>query len=467
MKSIVSKIVSVLLIVSICFTITPIQGQAAKNSRKNYVITIKKISSEKTVEAVAKKIHKNLTNGKTVILKIKGKSNQKRIHTQLDKIRASVGKINRQGVGFEYFIMDEKGKYVYYKLTDPGSYKYAQKFVKKLYSITRKMIMKDETSIKFYEDYKKYSDFNTLKMHILYDKLCDRYRNEYDEISGFSEPTTTPSIYCMRDERDDAKLTKLSVTQEKDLIIKKEEVRTVEWSVPPIKYAEFNSFDEFKEKLTKYPKALNAVALHSLTGGYKSGNQQCYLKIELLFPEEQMPTILIMQTKNFGDLPQATQLYAIDRSYYFSCQYRGTEHNKSIARVQGLKKAYCMYYDTKHNNYNNNSRRMKNLYLGKAAGVCMNFAAYERDLFALLGMDVFSCFSNKINHSYTVLKIKNTKGKVIWVPFDYGIGPSESLNVSKKIRNKYLKTEKMRYKVYLTVLKGAPKKKNFTMADFI
>ena len=63
--------------------------------------------------------------------------------------------------------------------------------------------------------------------------------------------------------------------------------------------------------------------------------------------------------------------------------------------------------------------------------------------------------------------LKNTKGKVIWVPFDYGIGPSESLNVSKKIRNKYLKTEKMRYKVYLTVLKGAPKKKNFTMADFI
>lgn len=467
MKTIISKVVSVLLIICICFALVPIQGQAAKNSRENYVITINKISSKKIVENVAKKIHKNLTNGKTVVLKIKGKSNQKKIHTQLDKIRASVGKINKQGVGFEYFIMDEKGKYVYYKLTDPGSYKYAQKFVKKLYSITRKMIMKDETSIKFYEDYKKYSDFNTLKMHILYDKLCDRYRNEYDEISDFSEPTTTPSIYCMRDEKDDAKLTKLSVTQEKELIIKKEEVRTVEWSVEPIKYAEFNSFDEFKEKLTKYPNALNAVALHSLTGEYKRGNQQCYLKIELLFPEEQMPAILIMQTKNFGDLPQATQLYAIDRSYYFSCQYRGTERNKNIARVQGLKKAYCMYYDTKHNNYNNNSGRMKNLYLGRAAGICMNFAAYERELFALLGMNVFSCSSNKINHSFTVLKIKNTKGKVLWVPFDYGIGPAESLNVSKKIRDNYLKTETMRYKEYLTLLKGAPKKKNFTMADFI
>lgn len=467
MNKIVTRILSSLLIISLCITIVPIEGQAAKKGKASCVIYVKTNSSQKTIEATARKIHKNLTNEKKIILKVKEKINEKKHHATIKKIRKTVGKINKQGVGFTYHIIKESRKYTYYEITDAKTYKYAQKFVKKLYSMTRKMIMNEETSVKFYNDYKKYNNLNTLQMHILYDKLCDRYQHEYEEVSGIMKPTTTPSIYRMRDEQNDSKLTKLSTKQEKDLIIKKEGVRNVEWSVEPIKYADFNTFNEFKERLKKYPKALKAVALLSKTGEHKSGSQKAYFNIELLFPEEQMPTVHIMQTKNFADLSQATQLYAIDKSGYFGCEFKGTQMNKALAKVQGRKKAYCMYYDSRHRTGKNEAQRIKYLYLGKASGVCMNFAFYESALFAHLTMEVYTCSSAKINHMYTVLKIKNTKGKTLWVPFDYGIGPSENLMVSKKIKNKYLKTEKMRYKLYLKGLKGAPGKKNFTLADFI
>ena len=55
---------------------------------------------------------------------------------------------------------------------------------------------------------------------------------------------------------------------------------------------------------------------------------------------------------------------------------------------------------------------------------------------------------------------------MLWIPFDYGIGPAERLSVSDEIREKYLKTEKMRYKLYLEGIKDAPKKKNFEESDF-
>ena len=48
---------------------------------------------------------------------------------------------------------------------------------------------------------------------------------------------------------------------------------------------------------------------------------------------------------------------------------------------------------------------------------------------------------------WTVVKVKNSYGKVLWIPFDYGIGPAEKLDVSKNQR-KYVNTEKKRYALY-------------------
>ena len=64
-----------------------------------------------------------------------------------------------------------------------------------------------------------------------------------------------------------------------------------------------------------------------------------------------------------------------------------------------------------------------------------------------------------------MVKVKNSKGKTLWIPFDYGIGPAVSLNVTDEQR-KYINTEKKRYKLYLTGIKGAPKVKNFVDEDF-
>lgn len=465
MKTILSKIIPVLFSLVLCLSYLPAtNGQAAK--KKTITTTLKLENNTKSITVTAKNIHKNLSNGKSVRLKVKGKNSQKKVHKLLAKARTAVGKENKQSIGFQPVMEKTKSGYTYYRLTDPKTYKYMVKFVKKLYSLTRNMLLKQETNIKFYEDYKKYNNLETLQMHILYDELCDKYRytDEYRKLIGFQEPTTNISIYVTRSSMDSPKLTKLTKEEEKDLIIKSE--GTFEDSVYEgiQNYVEFNTFEEFKEKVKKYPKALQAIAVSSKFGEFKKYH---YLSMQLLFPEELIPTILIMETENFCDLPQATQLYAIEKSYYFSCQHKGTSYSKNLARVQGLKKAYCMYYDKTTKPVIGEWKIARALYQGKAAGVCTNYAFNEQFLFNLLGFDSRICTKREINHAYTVLKIKNSKGKTLWVPFDYKIGPSATLVVTKKIREKYLKTEKMRYKLYLSGVKGAPKKKNFTIADFI
>ena len=111
---------------------------------------------------------------------------------------------------------------------------------------------------------------------------------------------------------------------------------------------------------------------------------------------------------------------------------------------------------------------MKKMYECKnLKGVCSVYATYEKLLFTQLGIKVWRCTDSNIGHAWTVLKVKNSVGKTLWVPFDYGIGPAEKLIINEKIRKKYLRTEKMRYKLYLSKVKGAPKKKNFKISDFI
>ena len=95
---------------------------------------------------------------------------------------------------------------------------------------------------------------------------------------------------------------------------------------------------------------------------------------------------------------------------------------------------------------------------------------YERILFDQLNISNYRNSNFYINHAWSVVKVKNSKGKTLWIPFDYGIGPCDSrkgqLAVSEDVRKKYLSTDKKRYKLYLANIPGAPSKKNFKNTDF-
>lgn len=125
-----------------------------------------------------------------------------------------------------------------------------------------------------------------------------------------------------------------------------------------------------------------------------------------------------------------------------------------------------LYEFGKYNFYKYEWQGMKNLLNNRASGVCAVFARYECLLFKQLGITAFYNLSGKINHAWSVIKVKNSTGKTLWIPFDYGIGPSTNLSVSDAIKKKYLRTEEMRYRLYLNGIKGAPQKKNFTQNDF-
>lgn len=156
-------------------------------------------------------------------------------------------------------------------------------------------------------------------------------------------------------------------------------------------------------------------------------------------------------SKPFSELSDAVKIYAIDKSNYFSCS-------------QGRPEFGMVYKYKYYGEYG--SKGMKTLLDNKAEGVCAVHASYESQIFDQLGIENYYESRNEINHAFTVVKVKNSKGKTLWIPFDYGIGPSEGLSVDEKIRKKYLKTEKMRYKLYLRGIKGAPDYKNFTDEDF-
>ena len=165
------------------------------------------------------------------------------------------------------------------------------------------------------------------------------------------------------------------------------------------------------------------------------------------------PAVYMLQTENFGDLSDAMKIWTIDASDYFGCHFS--------------RPAYGMLYNYSFGNYGSGgSSAMKKLYQNKAEGVCSTFTDYEYLLFSVLDIECYARSNYNINHAWTVVKVKNSAGKVLWIPFDYGIGPAENLAVSEEVYNKYLSTESARYKLYLSGIKGAPKKKNFTTEDF-
>lgn len=161
--------------------------------------------------------------------------------------------------------------------------------------------------------------------------------------------------------------------------------------------------------------------------------------------EEYEKSLSVSLKQSMANLSDAMKIWVVDKSSYFGGYTWG--------------KGRMHYRDSSKGSYarlRDDWKRMKALAACKAAGVCEDFARYEVLLFRQWGITAYYKESSKLNHAWSVVKVKNSDGKVLWIPFDYGIGPG--------LAGEYSEAEG--YKIYLSGIKGAPSVKNFTMEDF-
>lgn len=84
---------------------------------------------------------------------------------------------------------------------------------------------------------------------------------------------------------------------------------------------------------------------------------------------------------------------------------------------------------------------------------CEQFVStdYEKCLlFNQIGITNYFNSNHERNHAWSVIKVKNSKGKTLWMPFDYKIND---------IRNSKIP--------YFKGIKGAPEKITYTLKDII
>ena len=456
MKRILSLLLAqILLVLAICACMDTDSTVYAK-TQSPYTISISKVDTK-----VCEKIHKNLSNEKPLTLKVKG--NEKTAKKLLDKTVSSVRKINKQGIYFKYEASGKKGKYCYYTVSadNAKAYKYGVKFIKRLYKETKDNMRSYYVNTAMVPYYKKYKNVKDIKLHIIYDKMCYNCTAIADIDGGISNITTNADAFKLNGIDNFTCRYKLTEKQWYSLVIKE--------SLPQkdgSKIIKLNSYQEFKQKIKQYPDALKAVGIaEGFSFDAKKGDVPGV--DDIISIEDKMPMTKIIASKYFGDLSKANQIYFIAQSGYFS--NRTAIYGKP--RKYGIDYSYDYLLDSKiktRTDFKSPGQGMEKMYKYKTlVGVCSVYAAYEELLFNQLGITVWKCSDDNISHEWTVLKVKNTVGKTLWVTFDYGIGPAEKLIIKENIYQKYLRTEKMRYKLYLSKVKGAPQKKNFKTSDFI
>ena len=415
---------------------------------------------------VSKKIHDILMKGKPVVIKVKGNSTTAK--KKLTQTVNSVRKINKQGIIFKYKLSKKTGEYCYYTVSADNAkeYMYGVKYIKKLYRLTKEYMSTYEHNQMMLRYYQKYKNVDDIKLHIIYDHMCYSCSEGFDIDGDTSFITSDANTFVLYGKTNDDGAYQLTEEQWYSLVIKE----LVDRGEDENSIVRLNSFQEFKEKIKKYPNALKAVGARE--GFIRVGKQKTFCWSDDVIPiEDKIPMAKILDSKYFGELSKANQIYLIDKSAYFCST------NKIAAELQNNKKGYGIQYSydylsnkkIKANaDFKTPGEGMKKLYkCYNLMGVCSVYASYERLLFSQLGMKVWKCMDDKIGHDWTVVKVKNSVGKTLWVPFDYGIGPAKKLIISAKKYKKYLRTEAMRYKLYLSKVKGAPKKKNFVIGDFI
>lgn len=442
------------------------------------VITVKTANT-----STLKKIHAKLSKGKAITLKVRG--NESKSKSLLRQVNNKIKKVNKQGVVFEYKKSKTAGGYTYYTINSDqaGTYQYAIKYIKKLYSLLRKRYSDPDVSDAslYYHDVQLYPDETTRKLHWAYDYLVE---NVYPDGMKIDTETYVPIDSGTYDAKTTSCNVYLDNYNSSDYQTNKQLVKniTYTYTFTIVAYYDDRLSGETKEVTLEYPSPLSENEKQALIEQYRqeayaSGAYGCSIYVDrtvhasgytyeefsklpiaqtlikkiTCFSNVSDAELAIYKTENFCDLSDALKVYAIAASGYFDCNF---------GRPQ-----YGMVYDYTWAKYYG-KKGMSILYNNKAVGVCEVFATYECQVWDALGIQNYFCSSYQINHAWSVVKVKNSVGKVMWIPFDYGIGPSEGLAVDDATYNKYLKTEAMRYKLYLSSIKGAPKKKNFKDSDF-
>lgn len=296
------------------------------------------------------------------------------------------------------------------------------------------------------DDYTLYPNEDERQCRWLYDGICDEFRKYREDTPARVTQYVLPGKLFVGYHFDYTGEGTYTFKKKDKTPYSKEDVKRFVIN----NYDKFYTFDEFYEKCCdKYTD----------WGWQYNWLETCsdYMRkysTTSFFPEVTNQTKIIANN-TFNKLSGAMKIYAIDKSGYFGCRF-------------SRKGRYGMLYSRKAGG--NTDRlstvsRLKNLYKNKAKGVCHDYSNYEKTYFNSVGLKAWYRSSNKINHAWTVVKAKNSKGKILWIPFDYAIGPAERLAVSKR-QKKYINTEAKRYKLYLKGIKGAPTYKNFTDADF-
>ena len=467
----------------VVFNIVPFKIQANyPNTYISFIIKetkaseINLITVEDAGDSTVGKIHERLSKGKAVNLKVRGnESESKRL---LNEVNNNIKKINRQGVIFKYKKSKNYRGYTYYTVNSDqaGTYQYAVKYIKKLYTLLREDYKKSQIMC-YYNDLQLYPDEYTRELRWAYDYVIDGldayvWIDEFDE-GTYDARTTSLDVY-LNDFLDYD-----SNKEVYDQVVKNItytytihvygyiDGRKVELKIAVLDYVEPLDEESEDSLLEHYgQEAYNMGASNysididtRVHASACSFEEFCKLPIapklakRIVYDDWSITdaNLLICKTKDFCDLSDAMKVYAIDSSEYFSCNYirpkYGMIYKRNVARYHG-------------------KNGMKKLYYNKVAGVCEAFATYECQVWDALGIKNYSCCNYTISHAWSVVKVKNSVGKIMWIPYDYGIGPDTGLAVSDAIYNKYLRTEAMRYKLYLANIKGAPKKKNFKDEDF-
>lgn len=446
MKKTITKIAALFLVLLVFPTNNVCAGtMGAMNSR---------LPAQKTITVVApniqtaKKLHSYLMGGASVALKIQNRSSANRIISTLqEKIKA----VNKQGVIFQHEKGTKKGRYCIYNISknDAKLYQYSVAFIEKLFNNYKNgrgvyggrwygsnySIRSGWTEYKFYyEVYKCYKNSGiTLSFADYVSKPMQKYNDICTQIEWY--------------------YTKMDGLESK-----------TEWNASDDKeydecYGKIGILENEIEQLKKEKNWIDIIG--------------DYFSKELISQARMYATVF--SADSFSDLSDAMKVWMIASSGYFNCKF--TRARKETVKYNAIsgewecisQKEPCfgmLYTFGKSNFYNDEWQGMRNLLNNRASGVCATFTRYECLLFKQLGITAYYNSSGKINHAWSVIKARNSAGKTLWIPFDYGIGPSTGLSVSDAIKKKYLRTEEMRYRLYLNGVKGAPQKKNFTPNDF-
>jgi hypothetical protein len=413
-------------------SVTEVEQTNIKGSSSGTTIKVTKAD-----ESTAKKLHEKLLKGKKITLKVKGsKSAAKKLIKNLQK---KIQKVNGQAVLFQYELGKKSGSYYLATISADNAklYKYSIKFIKKLYTNVKTKLLASETYANYLKDCETYPDEHERNLHLLYDYFVSATVSCYKSGSGKEKrytmvggdaATTVSRTNLYSDWRVENEKLMLS------LVTKSKKKTDEQWLGVNVTYTyecEMRSFEEFAAQ----PKVDEMLEEFKIDGWRSTGCSES----------------LMAASGGMSDLSDAMKIWVIGRSNYFGCRF--------------TRNMYGMLYTSGVYTYNGGSKAMKTLYENKAEGVCAVYARYETIVFMQMGITTYLCQSYKINHEWTVVKVKNSDGKTLWIPFDYGIGPANGLSLTSDQR-KYVDTEAKQYKLYLSGIKGAPTKKNFVGSDF-